>query len=102
MQKEPNKMIKMPITGSSPPMPATRPYTSSFSNSNLAMTNDNTSFLYFPQNTSSLVTNGFAGDLLNNGTIISAPFNPTLLLHNFPRNYGSNFTDIYGLQVLLQ
>lgn len=79
--------------------PSATPYASSFANSNLAMTNDNASFLYFSQNTSSLVTTGFAGDLLNNGTIISAPFNPTLLLHNFPRNYGSNFTDTYGLNV---
>jgi len=75
------------------------PYASSFTSSNLAMTNDNASYVYFNQNTNNLISTGLAGDLLGNGSIITAPLNPTLLLHNFPRTYGDNFTDTYGLDV---
>lgn len=75
------------------------PYANSFPGSNLAMTNDNTSYVYFNQSTNSLVSTGLAGDLLGNGSVISAPLNPTLLLHNFPRTYNDNFTDTYGLDV---
>lgn len=79
--------------------PSATPYANDFPGSNLVMTNDNASFLYFSQNTSTLYTTGIAGDLLNNGSIIKAPFNSTLLVNNFPRTYGSNFTDPYGLDV---
>jgi hypothetical protein len=75
------------------------PYASSFTSSNLAMTNDNASYVYFNQSTNSLISTGLAGDLLGNGSIITAPLNPTLLIHNFPRTYGDNFSDTYGLDV---
>lgn len=79
--------------------PSSTPYSSSFSNANLSMTNDNAAFLYFDQNADSLVALGFAGDLLGTGSIITAPFSPTLLVHHFPRTYGDNFTDTYGIDV---
>ncbi len=77
------------------------PNGSSFPGSNLAMTNDNVNYLYFNQNASQLITLGFAGDLLGNGTPIVAPFTSGLLVHNFPRTYGSNFSDNYVIDVTL-
>ncbi len=79
--------------------PSATPYASGFPNANLAMTNDNATFLYFDQNTAMQVAQGFAGDLLGTGTALNVPFNPTLLVHNFPITYGSNFSDTYGLDV---
>lgn len=77
------------------------PNGSDFSGSNLAMTNDNINYLYFDQNANQMNTLGFAGDLLGNGTPIVAAFTSGLLVHNFPRTYGSNFSDNYIIDVTL-
>ncbi|MBI1288737.1 MAG: hypothetical protein GC178_14310 [Flavobacteriales bacterium] len=74
------------------------PYSSTFSGSTYAMTNDNNSFLYFTHNTNTMETTGAAGDLLGTGEIIEAPFSDALTLHQFPRTYGSNFDDTYAFQ----
>lgn len=81
--------------------PSSTPYSSSFSGSNVALTNDNKSYLYFNQTTSASKLTGLAGDLLNDGNIIIIPFNPSMLLHNFPRTYGSNFSDNYTMDVTI-
>lgn len=81
--------------------PTSTPYASSFTNSNIAMTNDNLSYLYSNQNSSASVIKGAAGDLLMTGCNITTPFIPDMLLHNFPRNYGSNFTDDYAMDVTI-
>lgn len=77
---------------------ASTPYASDFGSSNLAMTNGTGSYLYFNQNTSLLSTTGAAGDLLETGEIIVAPFSDPLKLHQFPRTYGSFFNDTYAFQ----
>ncbi len=79
--------------------PSSTPYAGSFSTSNISFTNDNQSYLYFNQNSTTSVIKGAAGDLLKTGCNITTPFNPDMLLHNFPRNYASNFSDAYGMDV---
>lgn len=77
-------------------LPSTTPYASDFTNSNQAYTNDNTAYVFFSSSTNSLYTDGAAGDLLMNGDNILTVFNPTLLLHNFPKTYGDVSTDFYA------
>lgn len=79
--------------------PSSTPYASSYANSNLAMTNDGLSYLYMQQDSSASVVKGAAGDLLMTGCNINTPFIPGMLLHDFPRSYGSNFTDDYSVDV---
>jgi len=62
------------------------------------MTNDNASYLYFNKNPQSFSTQGISGDLLGTG-VINAVFNPDLTLHQFPRTFGSSFSDTYGINV---
>jgi len=81
--------------------PSEAPNGSNFPSANLAMTNDNINYLYFDQNANQMVTLGFAGDLLGNGTPIVAPFTSGLLVHNFPRTFGSNFSDNYIIDITL-
>jgi hypothetical protein len=78
---------------------ASTPNGASFSSSNIAMTSDNSNYFYFNSNALSLSSQGLAGDLFNNGSTITAPLNPDMLLHNFPRNYGDNFSDNYLLDI---
>jgi len=75
--------------------PSSTPYAAQFSNSNVAMTNDNLNYVYLNQNNTTATTQGGAGDLLQTGNIIVAPLNPDLTLHQFPRMYGSSFSDTY-------
>lgn len=75
---------------------ASTPYASDFPNSDLAYTNDNTAYIFMSSNSNSLYTDGAAGDLLMNGDNILTIFNPTLLLHNFPKTYGDTHTDFYA------
>lgn len=77
---------------------ASTPNGNQFSSSNMAMTNDNASYLYFNNSAQSFTTQGFAGDLLGTG-VINVNFASSLTLHQFPRTYGSTFTDTYGLNV---
>lgn len=77
---------------------ASTPSANQFSSSNLAMTNDNASYLYFNKSAQSFTTQGFSGDLLGTG-VINAVFSPALTLHQFPRTFGSTFTDTYGINV---
>ena len=79
---------------------ASTPSANQFNSSNLAMTNDNASYLYFNKSAQSFTTQGFSGDLLGTG-IINAVFNPALTLHQFPRTFGSTFTDTYGINVTI-
>jgi hypothetical protein len=77
---------------------ASTPNGNQFGNSNMAMTNDNASYLYFNKNAQSFSTQGFSGDLLGTG-VINAVFNPDLTLHQFPRTFGSSFSDTYVIDV---
>ena len=79
---------------------ASTPNGNQFGNSNLAMTNDNASYLYFNKSAQSFTTQGFSGDLLGTG-IINAVFNPDLTLHQFPRTFGSSFNDTYVIDVIV-
>ena len=79
---------------------ASTPSANQFSSSNLAMTNDNASYLYFNKSAQSFTTQGFSGDLLGTG-VINAAFAPALTLHQFPRTFGSTFTDTYGINVTI-
>lgn len=78
--------------------PSNTPYASDYPSSNLAMTNDNISFLYFSNGVFEMTTDGAAGDLLQDGNIISAPFAPTLTLHEFPRTFGNTFENEYAFE----
>lgn len=75
------------------------PYAGSFGSSNMAMTNDNAAYLYLNVNSSTMISTGAAGDLLQNGGNMVAVFNPTLTVHNFPRQYEDNGEDTYFFQV---
>jgi hypothetical protein len=77
---------------------ASTPNGNQFGSSNMAMTNDNASYLYFNKSAQSFTTQGLSGDLLGTGNI-NAPFSPDLTLHQFPRTFGSSFTDAYALDV---
>lgn len=79
---------------------ASTPNGNQFGNSNMAMTNDNASFLYFNTSAQSFSTQGFSGDLLGTG-VINAVFSPDLTLHQFPRTYGSSFNDTYVIDVIV-
>lgn len=81
-------------------LPATTPYASGFTGSNLAMSNDGVNFLYFSSTPASLITTGVAGDLLNDGQQLVVPFNPSLTVHQFPRNFGDQFSDPYAFEVI--
>lgn len=81
--------------------PSSTPNGSSFSNATSAMTNDNSSYLYFNNSTNSYNCLGFSGDLLNTGTPIVAPFLPDLTLHQFPRTYNSSFNDAYVMDITI-
>ncbi len=80
---------------------ASTPYAASFPNSNVAMTNDNVNYIYLNHQTSTYTTQGGAGDLLMLGNTIVAPLNPDLTLHNFPRTYGSSFSDTYKTDITI-
>lgn len=80
---------------------ASTPYSAQFSSSNISMTNDNASYVYINQNSTTMTTQGGAGDLLMLGNTIVAPLNPDLKLHNFPRTYNSSFTDNYAVDVTI-
>ncbi len=75
---------------------STSPYASSFPSANQAMTHNNTSYLFVNSSPSNVIVKGVVGDILNNGTTISVPFNPDMLLMQFPESYGSAYTDTYG------
>lgn len=77
---------------------ASTPNGNQFGTSNMAMTTDNTNYLYFKNAAQSFSTQGFSGDLLGTG-VINAAFSPDLTLHQFPRTYGSSFSDTYGINV---
>ncbi len=82
--------------------PSSTPNGSQFGSSNLAMTNDSESFLYFNANTNAMIATGAAGDLLGNGGNIVAIFSNPLTVHSFPRNYGSTGNDTYYFEVITQ
>ncbi|MDB4655824.1 T9SS type A sorting domain-containing protein [Flavobacteriales bacterium] len=75
---------------------ASTPYSSNFGSSDYAMTGAADSYLYFTHNNVYMGTDGAAGDLLETGEIIEAPFTDPLVLHTFPRTYNSRFDDIYS------
>jgi hypothetical protein len=80
--------------------PATTPYANSFTGSNLAMTNDGVNYVYFNSTPATLVSTGAAGDFLNDGQSLVVPFNPSVFVHQFPRNYGDQFSDNYAFEVV--
>lgn len=80
-------------------LPAATPYAASFTNSNMAMTNDNKNYLFFNKSANDFIATGIAGDLLNTGGTIVAPLNPTLTANIFPSTYGTVFQDNYGMDV---
>ncbi len=79
--------------------PSSTPSGSSYTNSNIALTNDNLTYLYMNQSSATSLVKGAAGDLLMTGCNVNTPFSPDILLHNFPRNYNDNFNDVYGIDV---
>lgn len=80
---------------------ASTPFASAFATSNLAMTNDGSNYLYFRSQPTFMEATGFGGDPLGSGTPLSVGFAPALLLHQLPRAYGSNFTDDYYFQAIV-
>lgn len=79
--------------------PSATPYASDFSSSNLSMTNDNATFIYFTIDANNFITTGVAGDLLGTGEILKAPFIPDLTVNEYSTDYGDNYTDTYAFDV---
>lgn len=80
--------------------PATTPSADQFGSSNLAFTTDGLNYSYLSNSASVLTVDGFAGDPLGDGTLmIDAPFEPTLTMHQFPRQFNTTFTDDFGFDV---
>jgi len=79
--------------------PSATPYSSNFSGSNMAMSNDGASYVYLSSYTDSFITDGAAGDLLGTGEILKALFKPSLTLNKYPTAYGNNYQDTYGFDV---
>lgn len=73
--------------------PASTSYGSTFPTANLAMTNDNVTYLFFKLDNNGMNSVGLAGDLLGTGSPISVNFSPEVIVHQFPRSYGSNFSN---------
>ena len=73
-------------------------FSSEFPSSDYAMTGAGNSYLFFEHDASSMTSTGAAGDLLETGEIIETPFSDPLLVHEFPRTYGSTFDDTYAFQ----
>ena len=80
--------------------PASTPNPSIFPSSNLAMTNDNVSYLYFSTSANSMLATGTAGDLLQNGSTVEVPFSNPLTVHNLPRNYDDASEDTYYFEAI--
>lgn len=74
------------------------PFANTFSSSDYAMQGETDAYLYFEQTNSNVFTTGAAGDLLETGEIIEAPFTDPLILHVFPRTFGNFFNDTYEFQ----
>ena len=71
-----------------------------FGNSNLALTTDGLNYSYMTNSIGSMIVDGFSGDPLGDGSItLVAPFEPTLTLHEFPRQFSGSFTDDFGFDV---
>lgn len=75
------------------------PYAAAFGGSNTALTDNGADFAYFNNTAASSVATGGAGDPLGLGQTIVAPFSDALTVHQFPRTFGSAFTDTYGFEV---
>jgi hypothetical protein len=80
--------------------PASTPNGGSFRSSNLAMTEDNSSYFYFDLTSSALTVTGMAGDLLGDGQNLVVPFNPVRKVHDLPRMYATHFTNAYYFQAI--
>lgn len=80
--------------------PSATPHAATFTSSNMAMTNDNSSYLFFANTSTKMESTGAAGDLLMNGGNIVSVFNPRLTVHNLPRNYDDNTDDTYYFEVV--
>jgi hypothetical protein len=78
---------------------AATPYSADFTTSNVAMTENGTDFAFFNNTAATSLAMGGAGDPLDLGQTMVAPFSDPLTLHQFPRTFGSGFTDTYGFQV---
>ncbi|CAN5230856.1 hypothetical protein BH09BAC1_BH09BAC1_29360 [soil metagenome] len=79
-------------------VPASTPYSSSFSTATNAITTDGNNYGYFHKSSTAFTCQGIAGDLLDNGQTRAVVFNPTFDLYRFPTNYNNTFTGTYGFQ----
>ena len=80
--------------------PASTPYVDAFSGSNLAMTNDGATYLYFNNASAVMTADGAAADPLGDGTIVNALFEPAVTMHSYPRQFGDALQDNYGFEVI--
>ena len=80
--------------------PGSTPYDNDFPGSTVALTNDNVNYLYLEKTASILNLDGIAGDLLGNGTPLSAIFSPDVTLNNFPMIFGNDYSDTYAFDAI--
>lgn len=78
--------------------PSNTPNASLYPSANLALTRNSSSFLYFSNSVNEYLSVGASGDLLQNGLNLNVNFSPSLTLHQFPRQFGSQFNLPYGFQ----
>ena len=80
--------------------PASTPYADAFGGSNLAMTNDGVTYLYFNNTPAIMTADGAAADPLGDGTIVNALFEPAVTMHAYPRQFGDALQDNYGSEII--
>jgi hypothetical protein len=82
--------------------PATTPDGDQFGSSNLAWTTDGSNYSFVTNSTGELALDGFSGDPLGDGTFtVVAPFDPTMTLHQLPRQYNTAFADDFGFDITI-
>ena len=80
--------------------PSSTPNGGSFPNANMALTQDNVSYVYANKTATEFILEGGVLDIDGNGTMLSANFNPTATSYQFPIEYLNQFTDNNGFQVV--
>lgn len=78
-------------------LPSATPYSSTFnSNSNLAITSNDTNYLFFNNAAATFKVTGAALWLDTIRAVVTTTFNPAFDLYKFPTNYNNNFTGSYS------
>lgn len=81
--------------------PDTTSFSGDYTSSNRAITSDGEAYIFFDVNAGGAYVDGAAGDLLDLGFIINAPFSPDLTSRVYPATYGDGGWDYYEFDITL-